>query len=373
MAKSLNYTKLNLFFDLKYGEIPQTIIKANFAARGVTIVTPDNLIIYNETDPDYPRKVARHVKQSDLKLLVYFLPKVYLIGLLASFEEEGLKGEDIVGFNHANTLLSYQAKGATSEQLRLVNKYGNNILTLIWEAFKGDIGTRFRNRFLQDASIVNWNDCYIYDSMGLAVTALDFALKRGLDFYSWKEMMKAVRSVRLLGCSGMISLSFEYNDRKDIGLASYQTQNVDGQLQDVHVLTVSLSRSEALTSYNPIVWSTGVNVVPSMNRLLYKDCPFPEQYRRDSKSSVALKNTINFSLTSLTFVAALVSYFRLYRKDWMFPVVEPILLGTQDIIVIYSALVEVLVIGLMSPINIFDKVSTTISGSKSLKLLKVSS
>jgi hypothetical protein len=75
------------------------------------------------------------------------------------------------------------------------------ITSIVWDPYKGDFGETVRKKLDGQIPKLDWNDCFVYDTMALAVTAADFMRRRGLNFYDWKETIKAVRSVRLLGWS----------------------------------------------------------------------------------------------------------------------------------------------------------------------------
>jgi hypothetical protein len=186
--------------------------------------------------------------------------------------------------------------------------------------------------------------------MGIAVTAVDFMLRRGLNFYDWQETIKAVRSVRLLGCSGAITFSEDHNYRRDIDFAYYQSQDVEGgRLVDVKTSTTSLVGDSPFTIQGNFQWVDNTSDMPKQYRLNVKDCLFPEEYRIDSEKSQLLEARIVLSLFGISALIALVTYLLVGRKHPMNPVESPVLLGTQDMIIVTSTLGEVAFIGMLTP------------------------
>jgi hypothetical protein len=66
-------------------------------------------------------------------------------------------------------------------------------------------------------------------------------------------------------------------------------------------------------------WTDLTADLPSQYRLNAKDCPFPEEYRRDSEKSQLLEARVVLSLFGVSAVAALVTYLLVGRKQPMVP------------------------------------------------------
>jgi hypothetical protein len=349
LVKSLKYTAMNLFVDPYFPDVKKQQTAA-LESAGVTVVTPDELIYYNSTDPDYCTKAAEQVKQSGLRpLMNYVFNHNWISCYFPALHKAGFSGDDLVHISLFGTFKMYdllvkdEDKEAHKEMFRTT-------LSANFEGYKGDFGEKVKQKLAKQIPNIFWNDCFVYDTMAVAVTAVDFMLRRGLNFYDWQETIQAVRSVRLLGCSGAITFSKDHNYRRDIDAAYLQTQDVGGgELEDIKACTTSFVGETPFTIIGNFQWFDDTSDMPKQYRLNVKYCPFPEEYRRDSEKSQLLEARIVLSLFGISAGIALVTYFLVGRKQPMNPVESPVLLGTQDMIIVTSTLGEVAFIGLLTP------------------------
>jgi hypothetical protein len=346
VVKSLKYTEVNFFVDPYFINVKQSQAEA-FEKAGVKVVTPDELIHYDSTDPDYCTKAAEQVKHLR-PLINYVFPQNWISCYFPALHEAGFSGDDLVEFNPFGTFLMFDQlvqdadKEAYKDLFRTVSQ-------IVWDPYKGDFGEKVRQKLDEQIPRIGWNDCFVYDTMAVAVTTVDFMLRRGLNFYDWQETIKAVRSVRLLGCSGF-TFSEDHDYRRDLDMSYFQAQDVGGgQLEEVKACTTSLVGETPYIIQGDFQWTDDTSDTPEQYRLNVKDCPFPEEYRRDSEKSQLLEARVVLSLFGVSAVIALVTYLLAGRKQPMNPVQTPVLLGTQDMIIITSTLGEVAFIGLLTP------------------------
>jgi hypothetical protein len=348
--KRLKYDKVTVYCESMYQEGIE-FVADKLASFGVEIVNPyAEFSTKDASDLEYYSRAAEDLKQASLRpVQTYLFAEDWVEKYLPAFREAGLGNGDIVIFNIDYTYLSYtELYGDNPEAMDLIADFGD-ILKIQFEYFKDELGEQLKQEFQKRAYLPTWDNCYIYDTAALASTAIDFAIKRGLDFYDWSEMIQAIRSVRLVGCSGHISFSSEHNNRKDLSLSVEQSQVVESQLVDVKVFTVSLVGSSTYTTLNGFEWDDGTPDIPRQNRLNKKDCPFPEEYRRDSDRSQRLALEIVMGLFGVTVLVAVTAYFGMHRGIGMMPMAAPVLLATQDMLLIVSTFFEVLLIGLLTP------------------------
>mmetsp|Transcript_29135 Transcript_29135/g.52115 ORF Transcript_29135/g.52115 Transcript_29135/m.52115 type:complete len:458 (+) Transcript_29135:1822-3195(+) len=162
-------------------------------------------------------------------------------------------------------------------------------------------------------------------------------------------MMQAMRSVRFYGGTGAISFSLDSANRKDIEMALYQTQEHQGKLADYKVISSSFSSSSHYLFYNPIIWADRSSLAPSLYKLNIKDCPFPEEYRRNSEKSQVFTDSIVLSIFAGSVVTVFCSYIIFYRKLKMTSMRASILPGTQNLFILVSEFVEVFMIAFLAP------------------------
>jgi hypothetical protein len=349
LVKSLKYTEVNFFVDPHFLTVKQIQSQAFEMAR-VKVVTPDELIHYDSTDPDYCTKAAEQVKKSRLRPLInYVFPQNWISCYFPALHEAGFSGDDLVEFNPFGTFLMFDQLVQDADKEAYKDMF-RTISQIVWDPYKGDFGEKVRQKLDEQIPRIGWNDCFVYDTMAVAVTAVDFMLRRGLNFYDWQETMKAVRSVRLLGCSGAITFSEDHNFRRDLDISYFQAQDVGGgKLKEVKACTTSLAGEKPFVIQGDFQWTDNTSDTPEQYRLNVKDCPFPEEYRRDSEKSQLLEARIVLSLFGVSAVIALVTYLVAGRKQPMKPLQTPVLLGTQDMIIVTSTLGEVAFIGLLTP------------------------
>jgi hypothetical protein len=348
-VKRCKYTQVNFFVDQTLAPI-MNISSVYMHQMGIEVITPPELRIYDSADPDYCRKAAKYLKESNIRpLLAFIYAKDWFDCYLKAFEAVGLGEGDIIQISGNGGLSYYKAvAGEDQEKLELLEKF-SDYLQIIWDHYKGEVGAKLQATSLKNHFNSDWVDCFVYDSAALALTAIDFTIRRGLNFYDPTDMMKAIRSVRVQGCTGAISFTLANNCRKDLDTICMQTQDVDEVPTDVKVFSVSVSGSSTYTTYADFLWSDDTSDIPPQSRLNPKDCPFPEEYRRDNEASQKLEVSIVMALFGVTVLIALGSYFVVHRHLVMTPITSPILLATQDTLVIWSTFLEVLLIGLLTP------------------------
>jgi hypothetical protein len=299
--KRLKFDKVTLYCDFLFQEGVEFAAEM-LALSGIETVNPySEFSSEDASDAEYYSRAAERLKRAASRpIQTYLYFEEWVEKYLPAFREAGLGQGDTVMFNVDFTYLGYtQLYGDNPEAMDLIADF-SDILKLQFVHFKGPLGEHLKQEFTERAYQPSADNCYIYDTAAHASSAIDFAIKRGLNFYDWRDMMQAIRLVRTAGCSGQISYSLEHNNRKDLDLSVEQSQVVDGQLVDVTVFTVSLTGSSTYTTLNDFEWSNGTRDIPLQNRLNPKDCPFSEEYRRDSEASQRLAIEIVMSLFGVT-------------------------------------------------------------------------
>jgi hypothetical protein len=348
--KRLKYDKVTIFCAFE-DQLGVEFEAERLALSGIETVNPySDFSNEDASDTEYYTRVAESLKRAAARPIQNYLSsEEWVEKYLPAFREAGLGKGDTVMFNFAKTYLGFtQLYPDKPEALDLIADF-SDIIKIDFVYFKGSLGQHLKQEFKERAYQPSASNCAVYDSAAHASTAIDLAIKRGLNFYDWSEMMRAIRLVRTAGCSGQISFSLEHNHMKDLDLSVEQSQVVDGQLVDVTVFTVSLTGSSTYTALNDFEWANGTPDIPLQSRLNPKDCPFPEEYRRDSEASQRLAVEIVMGLFGVTVLVAVAAYFAVHRGRGVNPMTAPILLGTQDMILAASAFFEVLMIGLLTP------------------------
>jgi hypothetical protein len=292
---------------------------------------------------------AQAVKNSAIRPLGLLMLPDMMLKFLEELYAAGLRAKDVVFLVMIVSMKNLEQLATTPEQVQVLDEFRPSYLFGDQTMFVGDIGQAFRTRVEKEFGSSDTQDCLNYDSMQQAIHALEFALRRGLDFYDSKAMSFAIRAVRFTGCSGAVQQSAEHNNRKDSMLTFAQSRIVEGNSTHVPVMTLSLSGSQTYYKLNDIVWYDGSSITPSIERYNYKDCPFPEEYREDSPEGKQRAMTMDFALAGFAVVISISAFFLYFRRLEFDPSKEPILLSTQDRFMLISVLVDVVCIYLINP------------------------
>jgi hypothetical protein len=355
ILKKLRYKKFNVFFDLAIGEELFTNVLSLFNKLGIEIVTPPELQVVNRTDPEYFDKAAQFVKDSELRPMMVTIINEDFLSYLAAFEKVGLKAEDMVVLDQMSAFYDkvgeFTAVGQT--QLDLYYEYARSMVIYNFRTYADEVGKQIEDKIAKAFGLAVSTDCYGYDNALHAVKAFDFMLKRGLDFYDWRDMISALRAIRFKGCSGAIQFTEDDNNRSNIDFDFSQAREIDGKYTEVKVLRTSIS-GQSYFKYNDFEWFDDTSNTPKESRLNEVDCPFPEEYRQDSDQSIDLTIALNWAVVGLCVIMNVATYFIYVRGSPFLDNEEAITLSTQDNIVLASTLIEPLVFDLVSPgINVY--------------------
>jgi hypothetical protein len=354
IIKLLRYNKFTVIYNPIFGEYGFKMMLRFFEQVNYEVVNEaDSFIDYS--DPDFFTKSAQFIKTSELRPIIFLGYNNDFINLAAAFEEVGLVDEDLVILDIASTysdkVKDYTAMG--QDKMDLLVKYQRSIVFMDLSSFVGTIGQNVEELLLKETEFATTIDCYAYDLTDLVVQAFDFMIKRGLDFYDWKDMNFALRNMRFVGCSGGIQFSKEDNNRSEINYDYSQARENQGTSTAIKVVRTSLS-GNSYFKISDFEWFDDTSTAPKQNRLNEADCPFPEEYRQDSDESIDLTIALNWAVVGLCVVMNVATYFIFVRGSHFLNNEDAITLSTQDNIVLASTLIEPLVFDLVSPgINVY--------------------
>jgi hypothetical protein len=349
-TKYLKFYRIQLFASSTLGPTFVDDVNASFREVNIEIVTPrefQELDSFNP-DPNFFKKAVELIVASEIRpCQLILIDTSEYIKLFEALDEAEVDPKNLVLF------ISYKVAVILDEhpdKTDLILKYAPACLTQISASFVGDFGSVLKQKFLDAFNVNSPTDCFSYDLTKQAVLAIEFALRRGLDMYDWREMESAVRGVRFEGCSGVVTQSAEHNNRKDVMLDfTHYQENDEGVLQDVKVMSISLTGAQNYYQGAPVAWANGGTETPKVDWYTYKDCPFPEEYKQDSPNSSKRSAEIYFGFCGYAAAVAVAAYFLHYRRVQMPELEEPILLGTQDLMIMLSSILEVIFIQLVSP------------------------
>jgi hypothetical protein len=351
LLKYLKFYRILMFATSAYG--PTFVDYINFTLAQVNIeqLAPSEIqeLDYYNPDPDFFTKAALQISQSEIRpVMAFFFLTSDHIKFIEAIEAAEIGPEDIVIIT--SSIKTTDLLKNHPDKTDLILKYAPAYLTNDPNFFVGDLGAALEDTFFKLFGTKRSSDCYEYDQVKQTVLAIDFALRRGLNMYDWQEMEFAVRAVRFTGCSGVVTQSEEHNNRKDITMKTTHYQdNEEGVLEDVKVMEVALTGDRNYYPAAHVVWANGGTETPKVYWYTYKDCPFPEEYRQDSPKSSKRSAGIYFSFVGFSVAVALTVYFNHYRRVPMPLLAHPILLGTQDLLILACSFVDIFLLQLVSP------------------------
>lgn len=330
------FYKVNLLLSYTYGSTAPNNLLYYLARSRITVMTPENLQIQDlYQGHNYPKDACAYIKSSSVRPVLMILSPDDARQVVLECYAQGLRRKDVVFFYVTGDLSTIaDGQGAIVKET----------LTEFETAYFGFIPAYLMNGF--DVKIYEnfgeyyYTDCSSFD-IGLGtVGAINFALKRGLNWFDPDDMMFALRNLRYEGCTGSIQLGFNDNNRKDMLLTMYQTFFTEKLYDLIKILDISLISSPAVQLYNQVVWYDGSSNVPKYERFTYKGCPFPEEWRRDAPESQTKTSLVMLSIFLGTFSIASGVYFKYFRNVTIQQVPQPILLSTEDMFLYLTNLIE---------------------------------
>jgi len=291
--------------------------------------------------------IVDFVKQSQFRPIMLMAIPLDIVQLIASLYDAGVKYTEVIIIAIQASFAEVQYL-ATEAQYDKVAYYKDSWIAGDFATFVDEQGAHVEALANSKFSSAVFVDCFSYDLANLSVLALDFIQKRGMDFYNWRDTMQALKAMKFKGCTGRISFSKEHNDRMNIDYDFSQIREVDGNLIDYKVLRTSLY-GQSYFNYAELEWYEGKTELPRQNKFTYAQCPFPEEHRQPDKASGAITLAIHWSFVCIVLLVSSVTYFAFHRQRPFLDNVDPIVLSTQDYIVLASYLIEVLMLDLVGP------------------------
>jgi hypothetical protein len=342
--KFLRYSKANLFADSRLGKEGIDDLVLPIKAGGIDYQNIDQLIGFDDL-----KSAAQTVKNTTLRPLSMLMLADMSLKFLEELYTAGVRAKDVVLFGTVVRMTNIDQLATTPEQVQVLDEFRPSYLSAEQSLYVGNIGQAFKAKVEKEFGSSETQDCLNYDSVQQAILALEFALRRGLDFYDSKAMSFAIRSVRFTGCSGAVQQATEHNNRKDAMLTFSQFRKEEGDSTVVPIITVSISGSRTYYLLDDFEWYDGSSDIPMVERLNYKDCPFPEEYREDSPEGKQRAMTVDFAIAGFAVEISLSTFFLHFRKLEFDPSKEPILLSTQDRLILLSVLADAVCIYLINP------------------------
>lgn len=326
---------------------------------GMFFLNPKNLTSLIFTNQTYANSLIDFIKNSEQRPILFIAEPADISETIVRLYDAGIRYDDVVLIG---TLVSFQEVilRTPAESLTKVLKFRSSWISIDFATYIGELGEYISAKVTEIYGAAYFSDCMSYDLVRHVALALDFAIRRGLNYNDWHDMIFALKSMRFVGCSGPIKFSSEDNNRISIDVDVSQARWIDGHEVDLKVLRTSLAGQSFFTLAD-YEWYDGSNEVPRQSRLTYKGCPFPEEYRIESLGSQKLTAAINWGFVGALALLSIFSYSRLHFGHPFLENTTAVILSTQDYVVIGTTFVELLFINGIGPSA--DAVSNLFGGS----------
>jgi hypothetical protein len=269
--------------------------------------------------------------------------------LLLSLYDQGLRADDVIIMITTPSIVDMLSLCNSQEERDKVTEFEQALIFIPPGLVVGSEGERIASLL---AVVSEYGSveigCIAYNGMKLVLLAADFVVKRGGSFKDIPEVMKALRAVKFVGCSGVTNINYTDNDRRHM-LCSARQNRFNGESYDTVVnLQIDIEGTQLYTQYSYFIWLGGGSEVPKTYRLNYEVCPYPLEWKHNSREGRQLSFLIGLGV-GIALLSALGAYFLLHRKAKIQLFKHPFVMSTQDNLFLVSTAAEVLLLQLFSP------------------------
>ncbi|CAG9322130.1 Gucy2g_4 [Blepharisma stoltei] len=142
--------------------------------------------------------------------------------------------------------------------------------------------------------------CFSFDAFMLAANGLDYTINQGGEIENPWLLNKNLRKQRFVGCSGVISINSNSNDRNSAPkpLMNFYYNETDKTYYEEIAMIFNLESSKTLSVLQQIIWPGGSYEIPKDLRDDNFDCPFDKKLVSRSGKGIGLLFGIYFSIFS---------------------------------------------------------------------------
>ena len=203
----------------------------------------------------------------------------------------------------------------------------------------GAVGQAFRTKYWARRGIPpEFYSCQYYDAAFTIAYALEWMLESGKDFMDADAMMKALRGVRFVGCTGRVYFDSTSNDRLSMryGLDTLQPNGSSAYLQRIGLYDPT--GMVLLTLNSSFVWGDGTTNLPGAFRDSTIGCPFEDRLSHNFEPGQSVLTGTGSGLVAFALLTGVVVY-----KRFRVPLVrlnEKSELEIEDALVMFESAVE---------------------------------
>lgn len=174
----------------------------------------------------------------------------------------------------------------------------------------GAVGLAYRTKYLKRRGIPpEFYSCQYYDAAYTIAYALEWMLQTGKDFMSAEAMMKALRGVRFVGCTGRVYFDSTTNDRQSMryGLDTLKS-NGSSKAYLERIGLYDPTGMVLLSINSSFVWPDGTARPPFTFRKSTTGCPFEDRLSHHFEPGESVLIGVNCGLLAFSLGTGVVVY-----------------------------------------------------------------
>lgn len=197
------------------------------------------------------------------------------------FYELGMRRGDLIIFGR-DWITPYTFTTRAEINIEQVAEVMYGSLQLSPDFYRGQVGSTFRQKYYELTNLSPSSfPCLYYDAAYTIAHALSWLLQSGKDFFNASDMTKALRSVRFIGCTGLVYFEANTNDRQPMRYTLDTLRyNASTGLYIQKLGVYDPAGMVLLTIDESFEWSDGTTEVPSNFRESSHGCPFEDRMQQ---------------------------------------------------------------------------------------------
>ncbi|OMJ80934.1 hypothetical protein SteCoe_18695 [Stentor coeruleus] len=203
----------------------------------------------------------------------------------------------------------------------------------------GDYGKEMEQRFIKAFDSFTAFQCTSFDQNMMLLRSISQVVKSGFDYEDSQILIKYIRQEKFVGCSGILSISQDSNDRSN---AASMLQNIildNDTVKERKVVVFDPSSQTPMQLIDDIIWCDGTKVMPNDYRFSL-NCPFDETKATDSKIGYTVLYIVCFIIALITIVISLIMIKSFFAKNYEEINCKKIITG-QDMIALIIIIIEI--------------------------------
>ncbi|OMJ72361.1 hypothetical protein SteCoe_29228 [Stentor coeruleus] len=180
-------------------------------------------------------------------------------------------------------------------------------------AWVNEYGESMRAEYLKYSNIT-WSRSFFIDAVYSSAYTINFLMSQGRFYENHTEFINAQRSIRMVGCTGVISFDHSSNDRNLYYFNVYNFyEDSNGIYRDAAIGLIAPLSTVYYTVLKDPIWPGGVQPLDMMKN--YENCPFRENQIIESSIGKGIKIGISLGLLVLVFVITLLIFRKISYRN----------------------------------------------------------